>query len=224
MKARAMGSHVDLFTGQKMTQVLKGRDDVNVQFFMPLAMHPLKPALEYLVFLAYRSEQDAKDLHTSLRAALSSEENDRLRCQFAQGYYAPLDVAPMPFDAEAGRQFGGDWLALASSDGVPSGILLCQVQGVDVHDRDSQSHRRKKSGGAVVSMRQWHLRRSVDTADGPGITGFPRRCPRGRWRPGFKVSLCHGKTVPGRLETCRVAPDSLATIWVDVTSAALWQA
>ena len=34
---------------------------------------------------------------------------------------------------------------------MPSGILLCQVQGVDVHDRDSQSHRRKKSGGAVVS-------------------------------------------------------------------------
>lgn len=166
MKARATGSHVDLFTGQKMTQVLKGRDDVNVQFFMPLAMHPLKPALEYLVFLAYRSEQDAKDLHTSLRAALSSEENDRLRCQFAQGYYAPLDVAPMPFDAEAGRQFGGDWLALASSDGVPSGILLCQVQGVDVHDRDSQSHRRKKSGGAVVSMRQ---------------RASPPKCGYGRW-------------------------------------------
>ena len=112
-------------------------------------------------------------MHTSLRAAWSSEENDRLRCKFQQGYYVPTEAAPMPFDADAGRQFGGEWLALASSDGVPSGLLLCEVQGVDVHDRDSPSHRRKKSGGAVVSWIE--MVRLIKKAD--GVTQFFEQRP-----------------------------------------------
>jgi hypothetical protein len=136
----------------KVVQALKGGKDVDVQFFVPLGIYPLHPGLKYLVFLEHRSEQDVKDLFLSLSAALTDAESDSLKCKFQKGYYVPIQADPLPFDADAGRQFGGEWLGLARG-GVPSSLLLCAVQGFNTSSSevDSQHHRRKKSGGAVVS-------------------------------------------------------------------------
>ncbi|MGK5040197.1 hypothetical protein ACQ4WQ_07645 [Janthinobacterium sp. GB1R12] len=149
----------------KVMQALKGRRDVDVRFFMPLETYPLNPGLTYLVFLESRSEQNVKDLFLSLNAALTYAESDKLKCQFQEGYYVPIQVAPLPFDADAGRQFGGEWLDLAR-DGVPSSLLLCEVRaiGSSTGHVDSLHHKRKKSGGAVVSWVE--MTRLIKKADG----------------------------------------------------------
>ncbi len=134
----------------RVMQALKGSQGGDVRFFMPVGIDPLHPGLKYLVFLEHRSERQAKDLFASLNAALTDAENQRLRCKFPAGYYIPLQAAPLPFDADAGSQFGGEWLGLERG-GVPSGLLVCEEPGISSANVESRHHRRNKSGGAVVS-------------------------------------------------------------------------
>lgn len=154
----------------RVMQALKGSQDGDVRFFMPEGISPLHPGLKYLVFLEHRSERQAIDLFASLNAALPYAESARLTCKFPAGYYVPLQAAPLPFDADAGRQFGGEWLDLARG-GVPSGLLLCAEPGIGSSGVDSRHHRRKKSGGAVVSWLE--MARLIKRAD--GVLGFLNR-------------------------------------------------
>lgn len=134
----------------KVVQALKGSQDGDVRFFLPVETYPLQAGLKYLVFLAHRSERQARDLFTSLNVALPYAESGRLKCKFPVGYYVSLQADPLAFDADAGRQFGGEWLSLARG-GMPSRLLLCEVPEINISTVESRHHRRKKSGGAVVS-------------------------------------------------------------------------
>jgi hypothetical protein len=147
----------------RVMQALKGSQDGDVRFFMPEGIYPLHPGLKYLVFLEHRSERQAKDLFASLTAALTDAESARLKCKFPAGYYVPLQADPLPFDADAERQFGGEWLGLARGGG-PSGLLLCAEPGISSGNMGSHHHRRKKSGGAVVSWVE--MVRLIKRADG----------------------------------------------------------
>lgn len=134
----------------KVVQALKGSRDGDVRFFLPVEIYPLQAGLKYLVFLEHRSERQARDLFASLNVALPYEESKRLKCKFPAGYYVSLQVDALAFDADAGRQFGGEWLSLVRG-GVPARLLLCEVPGITISTVESRHHRRKKSGGAVVS-------------------------------------------------------------------------
>ncbi|MED5595800.1 hypothetical protein [Janthinobacterium sp. P210006] len=134
----------------KVVQALKGSQDGDVQFFLPVATSPLQAGLKYLVFLEHRSERQARDLFASLNVALPYAESKRLKCKFPAGYYVSLHAAPLAFDADAGIQFGGEWLSLGRG-GVPSGLVLCEVPVTNSANVESRHHRQKKSGGAVVS-------------------------------------------------------------------------
>ena len=147
----------------RVMQALKGSQNGDVWFFMPEGIYPLHPGLKYLVFLEHRSERQARDLFASLNAALPDAESERLKCKFPAGYYVPLQAAPLPFDADAGSQFGGEWLGLARG-GVPSGLLLCAEPGISSGNVGSRHHRRKKSGDAVVSWVE--MVRLIKKADG----------------------------------------------------------
>lgn len=135
----------------KVMHALKGRHEVNVQFFVLLEAYPYKLGREYLVFLNNRSAQKAKEIDASLKQALTYGELEKLMCKLQEGYYVPSGLVPLPFDADAARQFGGEWLDLQSGRGMVSQILLCEVKEMGAGVADSKSHRRKKSGGAVVS-------------------------------------------------------------------------
>ena len=134
----------------KVVQALKGSQDGDVRFFLPVETYPLQAGLKYLVFLEHRSERQARDLFASLNVALPYAESTRLTCKFPAGYYVSLQAAPLAFDADAGRQFGGEWLSLVRG-GVPARLLLCEGPGITISTVESRHHRRKKSGGAVVS-------------------------------------------------------------------------
>ena len=147
----------------RVMQALKGSQDGDVRFFMPEGIYPLHPGLKYLVFLEHRSERQAKDLFASLTTALTDAESARLKCKFPAGYYVSLQVDALAFDADAGRQFGGEWLSLVRG-GVPARLLLCEVPGITISTVESRHHRRKKSGGAVVSWIE--MARLIKRADG----------------------------------------------------------
>ena len=134
----------------KVVQALKGSRDGDVRFFLPVEIYPLQAGLKYLVFLEHRSERQARDLFASLNVALPYEESKRLKCKFPAGYYVSLQADALAFDADAGRQFGGEWLSLVRG-GVPARLLLCEGPGITISTVESRHHRRKKSGGAVVS-------------------------------------------------------------------------
>ena len=154
----------------KVVQALKGSQDGDVRFFLPVETYPLQAGLKYLVFLEHRSERQARDLFASLNVALPYAESTRLTCKFPAGYYVSLQAAPLAFDADAGRQFGGEWLSLGRG-GVPSGLLLCEVPVTNSANVESRHHRRKKSGGAVVSWLE--MARLIKRAD--GVLGFLNR-------------------------------------------------
>lgn len=134
----------------KVVQALKGSQDGDVRFFLPVETYPLQAGLKYLVFLEHRSERQARDLFASLNVALPYAESGRLKCKFPVGYYVSLQADPLAFDADAGRQFGGEWLSLTRG-GVPSRLLICEVPEINISKVESRHHRRQKSGGAVVS-------------------------------------------------------------------------
>lgn len=146
----------------KVVQALKGSQDGDVRFFLPVEIYPLQAGLKYLVFLEHRSERQARDLFASLNVALPFEESKRLKCKFPEGYYVSLQADALAFDADAGRQFGGEWLSLVRG-GVPARLLLCEGPGITISTVESRHHRRKKSGGAVVSWAE--MARLIKRAD-----------------------------------------------------------
>jgi len=147
----------------KVLDSLKGAALRDVVFFVPSKVTTVDIGMNYLAFLNYRSEREAKDIKRALSDGLSNGEDASMRCKFPSGYYMPAYLTLMPFDLEVARQFGGEWLSLKADPGKPE-LILCQVATSRSDKGEDKFHRRKKSGAYVTSWTE--VSRLIKKANG----------------------------------------------------------
>lgn len=130
--------------GAKIIQSLKGSSD-SFNFFMPSQVSLFAQGKNYLAFIKYRTIAEANQVFLILNDVMSKVDSYSARCRFRSGFYVSANYPlVIPFDIDAGKQFGGQWL-------VPtSGIIFCgDKPGVTIeNDRFS---RKKKSGKVVLN-------------------------------------------------------------------------
>jgi hypothetical protein len=131
----------------KVTQSLKGAEKY-INFFMPLKNDSISTGNNYLAFLKYRSEEDARQIFSLISDGMSNSESYAVRCRFPPGYYIPINFPLIiPFDSEASRQFGGEWLT------SKPGIIFCETK-INSNIDDEKFSKRKKSGHAVINWNE----------------------------------------------------------------------
>lgn len=132
--------------GAKVIQSFKGGSD-SFNFFMPSGVASFSPRKNYLAFVKYRTIDEANHIISNLNDALSQSESYSARCRFRSGFYvsanSPLVI---PFDMDAGKEFGGQWLALPPE----LGLFLCEYN-VEDSVKDDNSSKKTKFGKSVSS-------------------------------------------------------------------------
>lgn len=132
--------------GAKVIQSLKGSSG-NFNFFMPSRIASFSPGNNYLAFVKYRTEAEATHIISDLNDAMSPSESYSARCRFRSGFYVSANSPfVMPFDMDAGKEFGGRWLALPPE--LP--LFLCEYKEEDPVENDG-FFRKTKSGKSVTS-------------------------------------------------------------------------
>ena len=130
----------------KVIKSFKGGSD-SFNFFMPSRVASFSPGKNYLAFVKYRTRDEATHIILSLNDAMSQSESYSARCRFRSGFYVSAD-SPLviPFDIDAEKEFGGQWLALPP--GI--GLFLCKYN-VEDSVKDDNFSRKTKSGKSVSS-------------------------------------------------------------------------
>lgn len=130
--------------GAKIIQSFKGEEG-SFSFFMPSRAGSFSPGKNYLAFIKYRTIDEANIIISNLNDVRTESDGYLTKCRFRNGFYvsanSPLVI---PFDMDAGKQLGGQWLVDAP------GITFCEYKVGFSVENDNFS-RKNKSGRVVLN-------------------------------------------------------------------------
>lgn len=130
--------------GAKVIQSFKGGSD-NFNFFMPSQVGLFSPGKNYLAFVNYRTTNEQNIIFSNFDSAMSPSESYSAKCRFKSGFYVSANFPLVfPFDMDAGKQFGGQWLV------DTPGIIFCQYE-VDYSEENDNFSRKNKLGKSFMN-------------------------------------------------------------------------
>ena len=130
--------------GAKVIQSFKGGSD-NFNFFMPSQVGLFSPEKNYLAFVNYRTTNEQNIIFSNFDSAMSPSESYSAKCRFKSGFYVSANFPLVfPFDMDAGKQFGGQWLV------DTPGIIFCQYE-VDYSEENDNFSRKNKLGKSFMN-------------------------------------------------------------------------
>ncbi|OEZ97088.1 hypothetical protein [Duganella phyllosphaerae] len=130
--------------GAKVIQSFKGGSD-SFNFFMPSRVSLFSRGKDYLAIVKYRTNDEETLIFSNFDDVMSESDSYSAKCRFRSGFYVSANSPfVMPFDMDAGKEFGGQWLV------TTPGLFLCEYKEEDPFENDSFS-RKTKSGKSVHS-------------------------------------------------------------------------